>query len=146
MEADRYKGPRVVLAYLPYTSEETPALEILKETKLAVDSGYWPLYRWNPAKEREGKEPFSLDSDSVKNELQAFLDRQNHLSQLVRAKPAIAAELVGSLGEKVKEARKEKAKKAYAVIRSGATLARRAVVREPLKRAKERMFSMNTHL
>ncbi|KAI1793566.1 sulfite reductase subunit beta [Ganoderma leucocontextum] len=113
LEADRYKGPSIILAYLPYNTEETPALEILKETKLAVDSGYWPLYRWNPAKEREGKEPFSLDSDSVKNDLQAFLDRQNHLSQLVRSKPEIAAELVGSLGENLKQARKQRAAQAY---------------------------------
>ncbi|TBU27248.1 sulfite reductase subunit beta [Dichomitus squalens] len=113
MEADRYDGPSVVLAYLPYNLEETPALEILKETKLAVDSGYWPLYRWNPAREREGKEPFSLDSDFVKNELQAFLDRQNHLSQLVRSKPEIASELVGSLGENLKQARKQRAAQAY---------------------------------
>lgn len=113
MEADRYHGPSVVLAYLPYSSEETPALDILKETKLAVDSGYWPLYRWNPTKEREGKEPFSLDSDFVKNELQAFLDRQNHLSQLVRSKPELAAELVGSLGENLKQARKQRAAAAY---------------------------------
>ena len=113
MEADRFNGPSVVLAYLPYTTEETPALEILKETKLAVDSGYWPLYRWNPAKEREGNEPFSLDSDSVKNELQAFLDRQNHLSQLVRSKPEIAAELVGNLGDNLKQARKQRAAQAY---------------------------------
>ncbi|KAI0741545.1 sulfite reductase subunit beta [Daedaleopsis nitida] len=113
MEADRYPGPSVVLAYLPYTSEETPALEILKETKLAVDSGYWPLYRWNPAKEREGKDAFTLDSDSVKNELRAFLDRQNHLSQLVRSKPELAAELVGSLGENLKQARKKRAAQAY---------------------------------
>ncbi|KAH9940933.1 sulfite reductase subunit beta [Epithele typhae] len=113
MEADRFDGPSVVLAYLPYTTESTPALEILKETKLAVDSGYWPLYRWNPSKERENKEPFSLDSDSVKNELQAFLDRQNHLSQLVRSKPELAAELVGSLGESLKQARKQRAAQAY---------------------------------
>ncbi|KAI0629161.1 sulfite reductase subunit beta [Trametes polyzona] len=113
MEADRYNGPSVVLAYLPYNTEQTPALEILKETKLAVDSGYWPLYRWNPAKEREGKEPFSLDSDFVKNELQQFLDRQNHLSQLTRSTPEVAAELVGSLGENLKQARKQRAQQAY---------------------------------
>lgn len=113
MEADRYNGPSVVLAYLPYNTEQTPALEILKETKLAVDSGYWPLYRWNPAKERDGKEPFSLDSDFVKNELQQFLDRQNHLSQLTRSAPEVAAELVGSLGENLKQARKQRAQQAY---------------------------------
>jgi sulfite reductase (NADPH) hemoprotein beta-component len=113
MEADRHKGPSVVLAYLPYHGETSPALELLKETKLAVDSGYWPLYRWDPIKEARGEEPFSLDSDAVKNDLQQFLDRKNHLSQLVRSKPELATELVSSLGESVKEARRRKAQQAY---------------------------------
>ena len=113
IEADKFNGPSVILAYLPYVTEDTSALEILKETKLAVDAGYWPLYRWNPAKERENKDPFTLDSDSVKNDLQQFLDRQNHLSQLTTSKPQLASELVSSLGETVKEARKNRAKQAY---------------------------------
>ncbi|KIL00733.1 hypothetical protein PAXRUDRAFT_7953 [Paxillus rubicundulus Ve08.2h10] len=113
MEADRHKGPSVVLAYLPYQGEDSPALEVLKETKLAVDSGYWPLYRWDPVKEARGEEPFTLDSDAVKNDLQQFLNRQNHLSQLVRSKPQLATELVSSLGENVKEARRRKAQQAY---------------------------------
>lgn len=112
-EADRYKGPSVVLAYLPYAAEDCAALDVLKETKRAVDAGYWPLYRWDPAKERAGAEPFALDSDAVKNELRAFLDRQNHLSQLTRATPQLAAELVGSLGASVREARKRRAQKMY---------------------------------
>ncbi|KAJ7929339.1 hypothetical protein B0H13DRAFT_1596346 [Mycena leptocephala] len=113
IEADRFNGPSVVLAYLPYETERASALDLLKETKVAVDTGYWPLYRWDPSKEREGKEPFTLDSDAVKNDLQQFLDRQNHLSQLVRSKPQIASELVSSLGESVREARKKKAQQSY---------------------------------
>ncbi|KAJ7576837.1 hypothetical protein C8J56DRAFT_1007302 [Mycena floridula] len=89
VEADKFNGPSVVLAYLPYESENSLALDVLKETKLAVDAGYWPLYRWDPSKEKAGKEPFVLDSDAVKNDLQQFLDRQNHLSQLVRSKPEL---------------------------------------------------------
>ena len=113
IEADKFDGPSVILAYLPYRSEDSPALEVLKETKLAVDAGYWPLYRWDPSKERDGKEPFSLDSDAIKNELRQFLDRQNHLSQLTRSKPQIAAELVSNLGDAVKEARKQRAQQSY---------------------------------
>ncbi|KAJ3720916.1 hypothetical protein C8R42DRAFT_721663 [Lentinula raphanica] len=113
IEADKFDGPSVILAYLPYENEDAPALNILKETKLAVDAGYWPLYRWDPSKEVQGKEPFTLDSDAVKNDLQAFLDRQNHLSQLVRSKPQLATELVSSLGETVKEIRKKKALQSY---------------------------------
>jgi sulfite reductase (NADPH) hemoprotein beta-component len=113
IEADRFNGPSVVLAYLPYHSEDTAALDVLKETKLAVDAGYWPLYRWDPSKEQEGKEPFSLDSDAVKRDLQQFLDRQNHLSQLVLSKPQMAGELVSSLGENLKAARKKKAQQSF---------------------------------
>ena len=119
VEADSFDGPSVVLAYLPYTTEDSTALDLLKETKLAVDSGYWPLYRWDPSKEAAGKEPFSLDSDAIKNDLQAFLDRQNHLSQLVRAKPLLPAELVTSLGKTVKAERKRRAQQAYADLLSG---------------------------
>ncbi|KAL1716559.1 hypothetical protein EV715DRAFT_254983, partial [Schizophyllum commune] len=113
MEADRYHGPSVVVAYLPYRSEDVPALEVLKETKLAVDAGYWPLYRWDPSKDAANQEAFQLDSDAIKNDLRAFLDRQNHLSQLSRAKPAVAAELVSSLGARVQEERRLKAKQAF---------------------------------
>ncbi|KAF8271579.1 sulfite reductase subunit beta [Lactarius quietus] len=119
VEADKFDGPSIVLAYLPYTTEDSTALDLLKETKLAVDSGYWPLYRWDPSKEATGKEPFSLDSDAVKNDLQAFLDRQNHLSQLVRAKPLLPAELVTSLGETVKAERKRRVQRSYADLLSG---------------------------
>ncbi|KAG6813848.1 hypothetical protein H0H92_006792 [Tricholoma furcatifolium] len=115
MEADRYTGPSVVLAYLPYTTEDASALDVLKETKLAVDAGYWPLYRWDPTR----AEPFSLDSDAIKNELKAFLDRQNHLSQLSLAEPKLASELVGSLGGRIQEARRSRAKAAYGDLLSG---------------------------
>jgi sulfite reductase (NADPH) hemoprotein beta-component len=109
-EADKFNGPSVVLAYLPYESESTPALEVLKETKLAVDTGYWPLYRWNPS---NTKEPFSLDSEAIKQEVKDFLDRQNHLSQLSSTTPQLASELVGSLGAELKDARAKRAKEAF---------------------------------
>ena len=110
VEADKYPGPSIVLAYLPYEfpgNMDASALQVLKETKLAVDAGYWPLYRWDPAKEREGKEPFSLDSDVLKAELEQFLERQNHLSQLVRTTPNVASQLVGGLGANIKEVSRE---------------------------------------
>jgi sulfite reductase (NADPH) hemoprotein beta-component len=119
VEADRYPGPSIVLAYLPYTSADTTALQMLKETKNAVDSGYWPLYRWDPSREDCGEEPFLLDSDLIKKELQTFLNRTNHLSQLVRTTPALASDLVSSFGERVRAARKARAQQAYANLLSG---------------------------
>ena len=116
MEADKFDGPSIVLAYLPYTSESDAALTILKETKLAVDSGYWPLYRWNPIKEHAGQEAFTLDSEALKDELREFLDRQNHLSKLTAAEPRLATELVGSLGATLADARRAKAREAYEAL------------------------------
>ncbi|KZP01641.1 sulfite reductase subunit beta [Calocera viscosa TUFC12733] len=117
VEADAYQGPSVVLAYLPYGEDEAaPALEVLKETKRAVDAGYWPLYRWDPAKH----EPFELDSEAVKADLREFLDRQNHLSLLEAGeRPRMAAELVGSLGQDLLEARQQRAKEAYEALLGG---------------------------
>lgn len=80
IEANNYAiGPAIVLAYLP---KSTNYLELLKETKKAVDVGYWPLYRFNPTLENEN-DSFKLDSSFIKKELQEFLDRENKLSLLV---------------------------------------------------------------
>lgn len=79
IEANQYsKGPAIVLAYLPKSNSH---LEMLKETKKSVDTGYWPLYRFNPT--IEGEDSFKLDSSFIKRELQDFLDRENKLSLLV---------------------------------------------------------------
>ncbi len=117
-EADAYNGPSVVLAYLPYSSENEMALSILRETKLAVDAGYWPLYRWDPSKDVPGLEPFSLDSEVIKMDLREFLDRQNHLSQLTLSSQSanIAKEFVENLGQTLHDARTEKAKASYGIL------------------------------
>jgi sulfite reductase (NADPH) hemoprotein beta-component len=118
IEADEYPGPSVVLAHLPYISESDSALAILQETKLAVDSGYWPLYRWNPSLDKAGSEPFSLDSDAIKADLEEFLRRNNHLSQLTLSTPSLASDLVSSLGKTLEDARAVKAKATYDALLS----------------------------
>ncbi|GMF06113.1 unnamed protein product [Ambrosiozyma monospora] len=54
---------------------------MLKETKIAVDTGYWPLYRYNPTLTNQD-DVFKLDSSFIKRELQSFLDRENKLTLL----------------------------------------------------------------
>ncbi|KAL1915143.1 uncharacterized protein VTP21DRAFT_7624 [Calcarisporiella thermophila] len=126
MEADAYPGPSVILAYLPQLdSQDEPhpsPLAALQETKRAVDSGAWPLYRWNPALEAEGKDPFSLESPRIKRDLEAFLDRENHLSLLVKESPEFSKALVSSLESDVArrhEELKRKAREDYARLIGG---------------------------
>lgn len=113
IEADKFEGPSVVVAYLPYNKENDSALTVLQETKKAVDLGYWPLYRWNPYNEDGGEPNFSLDSERVKQELEEFLRRDNHLTQLMRRNPEFSANLAGSYGTELRTLQKRKAKDAY---------------------------------
>ncbi|KAL8949963.1 MAG: hypothetical protein Q9222_003974 [Ikaeria aurantiellina] len=113
IEADRFDGPSIVVAYLPYHKEDDSPLTVLQETKKAVDLGYWPLYRWNPNNEESGEPNFSLDSERIKHELEEFLRRDNHLTQLMNRHPRFAANLSDSYGTEVRALQKRKAKDAY---------------------------------
>ena len=115
MEADRFDGPSIILAYMPYLTSDVPALDVLRETKLAVDSGYWPLYRWDPsaAAESSGRAVFHLDSVRIRQQLQEFLDRDNHLSLLSRERPGLPYDLAASQGTALREKQQQKAKEAY---------------------------------
>lgn len=101
IEAAHFNGPSLVLAYLPYSSEINSSLDILKETKVAVESGYWPLYRYDPTKEDEDDEThgFSLDSSVIKKELQDFLDRENKLTLLIKKYPIFADNIKNSASD-----------------------------------------------
>ena len=114
IEADRFDGPSVVVAYLPYHKEDDTPLTVLQETKKAIDIGYWPLYRWNPYnEERNGLSNFSLDSERIRKELEDFLKRENQLSLLTKRQPELAANLSQSYGSEVRALQKRNAKDAY---------------------------------
>ncbi|XWW95741.1 hypothetical protein V2A60_003708 [Cordyceps javanica] len=119
LEADKFDGPSVVLAYLPYYGESDSPLTVLQETKKAVDAGYWPLYRWNPNNEKKGEPNFSLDSELIKKELKTFLARDNQLTQLMNKEPKFAASLAQDFGTEVRAQQKRKAKDAYNQLLEG---------------------------
>lgn len=118
-EAEQFKGPSVVVAYLPYNQENDSALTVLQETKKAVDLGYWPLYRWNPENEDTGEPKFSLDSERLKRELEDFLRRDNQLTQLMNRHPKYSPVLSESYGTEVRALQKRKAKDSYAELLEG---------------------------
>ncbi|GFF49390.1 sulfite reductase [NADPH] subunit beta [Aspergillus udagawae] len=118
-EAEQFRGPSVVVAYLPYNQENDSALTVLQETKKAIDLGYWPLYRWNPENEAKGEPNFTLDSDRLRRELEEFLRRDNQLTQLMNRKPKFSAVLSESYGTEVRALQKRKAKESYEQLLEG---------------------------
>lgn len=119
IEADKFDGPSIVLAYLPYEKETDSPLTVLQETKKAVDVGYWPLYRWDPRGDDKGEPNFQLDSERIKKELEEFLARDNYLSQVMKRHPEFSANLSGSYGTEVRQLQKRKAKDAYSKLLEG---------------------------
>lgn len=102
IEAERFDGPSVVLAYLPYESEESDVLSVLKETKSAVTLGYWPLYRYDPTLPEDDR--FRLDSSTLRNQLREFLDRENKLSILAARDPQLLRNLTTTANSGVRQA------------------------------------------
>ena len=75
LEAEAYDGPSLIMAYAPCINHgiKKGMGKTQEETRLAVASGYWPLYRYNPQLTAEGKNPFILDSKEPDGTLKEFL-------------------------------------------------------------------------
>ena len=88
-EAEAYKGPSLVIAYAPCINQgiRKGMGACMEEAKLAVDTGYWPLYRFNPDLTREGKNPLILESKAPDGKLQAFLSGENRYALLEKVNP-----------------------------------------------------------
>ncbi len=83
-EADKHPGPSLIIAFAPCINQgiKKGMGKSQEESKLAVESGYWPLYRYNPALEEEGKNPFILESKEPDGTIQKFLGGEIRFSSL----------------------------------------------------------------
>nr|AAM53401.1 pyruvate:ferredoxin oxidoreductase [Mastigamoeba balamuthi] len=88
-EAEAYQGPSIVIAYTPCMEHQMVRgmKESQKNQKLAVETGYWLLYRFNPDLIHEGKNPFTLDSKPPSKPPKEFLDTQGRFITLQREHP-----------------------------------------------------------
>jgi pyruvate-ferredoxin/flavodoxin oxidoreductase len=101
-EAEAYDGPSLIIAYAPCINHGLKAGMGLsqREEKLAVECGYWHLYRYNPALEEQGKKAFSLDSKEPDwTKFQDFLKGEVRFSSLTKLYPERAQELLDKTEE-----------------------------------------------
>ena len=94
-EAEAYKGPSLIIAYAPCINHGIAGGmgKSQEEAKKAVESGYWPLYRYNPDLAEQGKNPFTLDSKDPKLGYKEFLMGEVRYTSLKRQFPDVADEL-----------------------------------------------------
>ena len=89
LEAEAYPGPSLVIAYAPCINHgiKKGMGKTQEESKLAVECGYWPLYRYNPLLKDEGKNPFIFESKEPNGTIQEFLGGENRYAALEKSFP-----------------------------------------------------------
>ena len=100
-EAESYRGPSLIIAYAPCINHGIKAGmgKTQEEEKRAVESGYWPLYRYDPRLAAEGKNPFQLDYQPPNGTIHEFLMGEVRYAALVKTFPEEAAKLHKQLEE-----------------------------------------------
>jgi pyruvate-ferredoxin/flavodoxin oxidoreductase len=104
-EAEAYPGPSLIIAYAPCINHglRDGMGKSQAQTKSAVESGYWHNYRFNPLLEKEGKNPFTLDSKEPDwTKFQDFLKSEVRYTSLIKASPGEADILFKAAEENAK--------------------------------------------
>lgn len=106
-EAEAYPGPSLIIAYAPCINHGIKAGmgKSQEEARRAVASGYWHLYRYNPALRGTGENPFSLDSKEPTESFRDFLLGEVRYSSLQRSFPDVADELFAKTEQDARERR-----------------------------------------
>jgi pyruvate-ferredoxin/flavodoxin oxidoreductase len=93
-EAEAHDGPSIIIAYASCIAHGYDLVHGLEQQKLAVQSGYWPLMRYNPDLRESGKNPFQLDSKAPAIRLKEYTYREARYTMLARSNPDLAAKLL----------------------------------------------------
>ena len=86
-EADSYPGAALVLAYSHCIAHGYDMADALTQQERAVDSGYWPLFRYDPRRVAAGESPLKMDSPAPKVDLSAFVDGETRFKQVAISNP-----------------------------------------------------------
>ena len=88
-EAAAYHGPSIVIAYAPCINHglSKGMSKVMDEAKAATECGFWPLYHYNPDLEKDGGNPFVLDSGEPNGKLREYMMGEVRFSSLTRTFP-----------------------------------------------------------
>ncbi len=100
-EAERYPGPSLILAYSHCIAHGIDMRFGMRQQKLAVTSGHWPLLRYNPVLSNEGRNPFMLDSQRPRSSLKQYAEREIRYRVLSSTNPRDAERLMALAQEDI---------------------------------------------
>jgi pyruvate-ferredoxin/flavodoxin oxidoreductase len=93
LEAEAYPGPSLIIAYSHCIAHGIDMARGMQNQKVAVDSGHWLLYRFNPERAAAGENPLTLDSRAPKTPIAEYLNMEARFRMLTRSHPDMAKEL-----------------------------------------------------
>lgn len=93
-EAEAYRGPSIIIAYSPCIAHGIDLKDNHRHQKMAVDSGHWPLFRYNPLNARKGVNPLHLDSKPPSIPYRDFIETEVRFNMLWRTHPDVAEKLL----------------------------------------------------
>jgi pyruvate-ferredoxin/flavodoxin oxidoreductase len=103
IDAEAYDGPSLIIAYSTCIAHGIEMSNGLEQEKLAVQSGYWPLYRYNPALHAQGKNPLILDSKDPTIPLEQYAYNETRYRMLLQSNEQRAESLMRLARQDVKE-------------------------------------------
>jgi pyruvate-ferredoxin/flavodoxin oxidoreductase len=101
VEAEAHQGPSLIIAYGQCIAHGIDMAKGMHQQKLAVDSGYWPLYRYDPKLSDQHKNPFQLDSRDPKIPLEDYIYTEGRYRMLQQSDPEVAKFLLGQAKKSV---------------------------------------------
>ena len=93
-EAEAYDGPSLIIAYCPCINQGLNMADGLTHQKNAVETGSWPLFRFNPVNETAGKAPLTLDSKAPSKPLAEFMSSETRFQVVNKMNPERYEELL----------------------------------------------------
>jgi pyruvate-ferredoxin/flavodoxin oxidoreductase len=103
IEAEAYEGPSIIIAYSHCIAHGIDMAKGMTQQKMAADSGYWPLYRYDPRLALEGKNPFQLDSKEPSLPLKDYIYTEGRYRILLQSDPDAAKYLLGQAQQAVND-------------------------------------------
>jgi len=94
LEAESYQGPSLIVAYCPCIAHGVDLSNNLRQQSLAVRSGHWPLFRYDPRRAEQGKNSLHLDSAEPSISYRDYAATETRFSVLWRTHPDVAEQLM----------------------------------------------------